>query len=1110
MGKLKEYLVDIKFPILYFIIPILLLGLLVQYAFTLNYEMIFGRYNYTGSEQMSLFGFLDLSHYRYYAPQEILSWQFFFGNLQIFIIFSILSAGLFHMFRLTRRNSENHQIPMEPPKNLYKIGKISIAIVISIVVFEAIISSIGDPQVGLGSPLYIVDYFQTIPQLIFNGYYPINNQPYFPQIFMSFLPFVMGFGLYFFVHGLKALKERGLIEENQDLRAENKIFGVFQLKKTGMVFLIVGILYFTILLITKGITLESGATSYTIFLAVFWILAGFINTGLILIIIRKMNPNSNVHEGRYKFKIFPIIIFFLIFFGIIDIFALFLLPHLSKIGIGEDVEFFGLPIMQYSLIFLVGFFVLYLIIKEKIRGLTLYRGLSLILGSAGVFILLLYWMFNPNADNIEISWMYNSFIPLIFVCALTVFFYMMGFKLEEKWKQLVEKVNQSHAKNDNRKANLLAEVIGKLNNPKLASCLFLILIVCSGAAPSIMGAKLFGERPIVIVNNLGMLPDQDKTVLLAMKYDYPDLQGTFQLIDVNTNQEVSSGILARKGQLWGKYYWVGNFSDYTSIGNYYVKVKLGRFESKSYEFQISPNYMDEAVRTGLYWYYYQRCGTELIPLAEHKDKYVGHPICHSHDAWYIYNDSSAGYVYINSSFNGMGLNFNRQWVPTAGTNLGLNLTGGWHDSGDYNVYGTRMAIALYALLYAFDQNSEFYKKEPQRTAYYGDDTIPDIIEEAMFGIQFWIRRWYEPEQMFFDSMMLGANGSIRWTVFGPPENEEDYGYGRWIADDEGGILRYDGDVNLTKLYYAQFMRSSYVHLITASFASMARICESNGYYLDNITELKQWANKTRLAHEKYLGYYNNQSMENDNLIWRGYNWHDLVSEMEMYRLTNNETYLINTITIANEFISRTKEIGSFPDYVTVGLAMQIAQEFNDSLGWDGLGFLQGNKTIQNLVSILSVRTKDSTNYFNYLKFSDGRPAYDNARFLEAIFAASFAWNITDNPAYKKDLYDFMTRHFDWLYGRNMENLCQMEGIPGGENIVYNYYTRYRFMHGNLRGGYPGFIIDGFEYFPGLDNEDNSATKYAIPRISNTYREVWSDISYGFHIATCAFYGKVLH
>lgn len=1110
MGKIKEILVDIKFPILYFIIPILLLIELVQYAFKLNFEMIFGRYNYTGSEQMSLFGYLDLSHYRYFAAQEILGWQFFFGNLQFFIIFSILSAGLFHIFRLTRRNSENEQILLEPPPKLYKSGKISLIIILGIIVFEAIVSYIGDPQTGLGSPIYIVDYFQNIPELIFNGYYVINNQPYFPQVFLSFLPVLTGFGLFFYIHGLKAYKERGLINDNGDIRTIKKIFGIFQIKPIGLVLLIIGFLYFIILLNSKGITLESGATSYTIFMAVFWILAVFFNSSLVLIIIRKMIPNSNTKEGRYQFKIFPILVFFIIFFGIIDIFALLLLPHLGKIGIGEDLEFFGLPIMLYSLIFIVGFLIIYIIFKQKVRGLTLYRGLSLIFGSVGVFILLIYWALNPNADNIEINWIYNSIIPLIFVIALTLFFYMLGFKIEEKWKILVNKDSQIKEINENRKKTQLFHVLSKINNQKSASCLFLIFIVSVGAIPSIMGSKLFGEHPIIIINNLGVLPDQDKTVLLAMKYDYPDLSGTYELIDSINNQVVKSGVLNRKGQLWGKYYWIGNFSDYNIIGNYYIKVKLGHFESKSFEFQISPNYMDEAVRTGLYWYYYQRCGTELIPLAEHQDKYVGHPICHAHDAWYIYNDSLAGYVYINSSFNGMGLNFNRQWVPTAGINLGLNLTGGWHDSGDYNVYGTRMAIALYALLYAFDQNSEFYKREPQRTAYYGNNSIPDIIEEAMFGIQFWIRRWYETEQLFFDSMMLGANGSIRWTVFGSPEYEEDYGYGRWIADDEGGILSHGGDVNLMKLYYAQFMRSSYVHLITASFASMARICENNGYYIENVTDLKEWANKTRLAHEKYLGYYNNRSMDNDNLIWRGYNWHDLVSEVEMYRLTNNNTYLMNAINITNGIISNTNDISTYPDYVSVGLAMQIAKEFNNSLGWDGLGFLQGNKTIENLVSILNARTRDSHNYFNYLNDANGKPAYDNARFLEAIFAASFAWNITDNNMLKKDLYSFITRHFDWLYGRNMENLCQMEGIPGGENIVYNYYTRYRFMRGNLRGGYPGFIIDGFEYFPGLDDEDNSATKYAIPRISNTYREVWSDISYGFHIATSAFYGKVLN
>lgn len=1088
----KQLAVDLRFAFLYLILPVILGLLLINTAFQEAIFYIYEKYNYTGSEMLSPLGFLDLAHYRYYAPEEIMGWQWFFGNFQFFIIFALFMAGTFLLLKPRRYNEEGNLMEITPTKKSNRIGFISIIGVGLILVLELFFRFAGDPETGLGSHIYIEDYFRTIPELIADGYYVINNRNSISQTFLSFIPIFCGFGTFYFIHGVKNYRERGLVEKK------------FRLRKIGLIFFIGAFLYFNSMAIIHPIELQNAVTSYTFYMVVFWLLNAIFCSGVILIVTRIMIPYDSKREGRYKFKLKPIIFFLIIFMGITSTASTFLLPHLGRLGVGENVEFFGVIIMQiFSSIVLV-FFISYALSKEKLRGYNLFRAISLMIGFASLIFVAIYWAINPNAGNIEISWMYNSIIPSIFLMFLTVSFYFFGLWIQKSLRSLKSKMINSPTEINAIKKRFVE--FARSNRSKTIA--YILIFINIAAVPCVIGFKMFGEKPQILVNNLGMLPDQDKTFFLAMRYDHEDDAGSFDVIDDDTDSVVFSGDLEQKGLLWGRYHWLGNFSILNTPGRYHIRTKLGLFHSESYSFEISEDYLDAALHTSLYWFYYMRCGTAVKPLPEHAEKYVGHKLCHEHDAWYLYNDTEAGYVYINSSHTDMGLNLSGEWVKTAATNKGLNLTGGWHDSGDYNVYGTRVGPCSHSLVYAFEQIPEFYNLDPQRVAYPQNDTIPDIIEESWFGLKYWMRRFYEPEQLYFDSNMLGANGSIRWTVFGPPEYDEDFGYGRWVAGDFG---RADDAANASELYKSQFLLERTGHLVTASFAAMARLCEEHGYYHANITQMKEWANKSRRAYADFLGYEHNDFRDGDSLYWKGYDYRDLVSESEMYKLTGNTMYLQNAINITNFIIGKTDEIDTLPPFNDVGFALRFAQEFNGSLGWDGLGYIDGNKTIETMWEDIRSRTQDERNYFNFLRESvEGSPIYNNARWLTGIFASSYAWNMTENSTIKAGLYNFMTQHYDWMFGRNMENICQVEGIQGGENPVQWYTTRYRYIPGNLRGANPGYIIDGFDYFPGDYGEKNDPDKYAIPQITNTYREVWSDIAYAFQLANNAFYKQVLN
>jgi hypothetical protein len=640
-------------------------------------------------------------------------------------------------------------------------------------------------------------------------------------------------------------------------------------------------------------------------------------------------------------------------------------------------------------------------------------------------------------------------IPFIFLLNLTIGFFFLSLYLHDYFNFNVISIK-------------FAKIKSIINHEKVSVIIKVSFLLICALIPINIFLKLLGEDGHVMINNIGYLPTQNKTFFLATRYDH-QYNGSFVIINQNTQQICYSGDLLRKGYKWEQYHWVGNFTNFTTPGNFYIKTKLGPWSWNSYNFDIDAQYMERAFLTGQMWYYYNRCGTtayELVP------NYKGHELCHQNDAWYLYK-------YPNGS-----LEYRRD----------LNLTGGWHDSGDYNVYGTRIPPLCYSLTYCYSQVPNFFQNETQMTVYPENNSIPDIIEEAWFGAQFWLRRWYTPEQKWFDSDSLGENGHLRWSIFVAPEYEEDFGNGRYVDDDD----------NNQKSYNGQFLWSTSSLLVIASLADFVRICRDQNFYLDNLTQIESMI---LAARQSYASFIKKE-------------YRSLVCEQALYELTLNQTYLLNAIQIANTIIANSQNYSTFPDYLDYGLTLAFIQKFNGINGWTGMTYLQANNSLQMFDTVLINRTKDPENLFNFVRFPEsnglpGGPGKHNGYYLSAIIAASYAWNLTTDPSQKVDFFEFITNHFDWLYGRNMENVCMLEGVPGGENFPFEYHQRVKFIPGRLRGEGAGYIADGFEYFPGDYGTGNDANQYVIRKQSYIYRETWSDVTFRYMMANAAFFHQVL-
>ena len=167
----------------------------------------------------------------------------------------------------------------------------------------------------------------------------------------------------------------------------------------------------------------------------------------------------------------------------------------------------------------------------------------------------------------------------------------------------------------------------------------------------------------VNVNQIGYLPEDTKTVFVKTDADLED----FYVVNNDT------GLVVYQGKLGGANYdpasqmnvAKGDFSEVTDPGTYYIYTNAG----SSYTFKIGTDVYDDIYSDVVLMLYRQRCGTELDPAIAGD---FAHGACHTEEA-VIY-----------------------------GTNQTKDVSGGWHDAGDYGKYVVSGAKAVADLLVTYE------------------------------------------------------------------------------------------------------------------------------------------------------------------------------------------------------------------------------------------------------------------------------------------------------------------------------------------------------------------------------------------------------------------------
>ena len=210
------------------------------------------------------------------------------------------------------------------------------------------------------------------------------------------------------------------------------------------------------------------------------------------------------------------------------------------------------------------------------------------------------------------------------------------------------------------------------------------------------------------INQLGYLPESVK-VAVFISAESVALKD-FSIHDAVTDKIVLKGKAEKfDGQEWGmKSAARLDFSKVESPGGYYILID----GIKSDPFRISADTYKGSADFLLRYMRQQRCG--------YNPYYADS--CHTHDGFIVDHPEKTGKI--------------------------IDVTGGWHDASDYLQYVTTSANAVYQMLFAWSRNPGIFNDDFDASGDRGNNGIPDILDEAKWGIDWLIKMNPDSGEMY--------------------------------------------------------------------------------------------------------------------------------------------------------------------------------------------------------------------------------------------------------------------------------------------------------------------------------------------------------------------------
>lgn len=203
-------------------------------------------------------------------------------------------------------------------------------------------------------------------------------------------------------------------------------------------------------------------------------------------------------------------------------------------------------------------------------------------------------------------------------------------------------------------------------------------------------------EPPIVTNQIGYRTNSLKTAV----FDGASEERTFDVVNADTGAVVYTGELSAESNcaFSGETNRTGDFSAVTTPGSYYITCEN---LEQSYTFQIADDVYHSALDDSVRMLYLQRCGSVV------EDDTFGHKACHN----------TLATIY--------------------GTNEKIDVSGGWHDAGDYSRYVVTGAKTVADLLYAYQTAPQLFQDDTNIPE--SGNGVPDILDEARYEIEWMLK-----------------------------------------------------------------------------------------------------------------------------------------------------------------------------------------------------------------------------------------------------------------------------------------------------------------------------------------------------------------------------------
>ena len=480
----------------------------------------------------------------------------------------------------------------------------------------------------------------------------------------------------------------------------------------------------------------------------------------------------------------------------------------------------------------------------------------------------------------------------------------------------------------------------------------------------------------VSLNQTGYQPKDPKVFFID-----GTMSTTFKIYNAKTYDVVYEGEVQGpiKSVGTGSEITYGDFTALEEPGTYFVHTSSS---GKSYNFTIADDVYNDALKASILMLYTQRCGCEVKSDIGEEYADFAHPICHTGEAL-IY-----------------------------GTDKKIDVSGGWHDAGDYGRYVVPGAKTIADLFMTY-----------QDTGYAADDLgipesgngVPDILDEAR----------YELEWMF---KMQAENGGVYHKV------TCDNFPATVMADEETNqLLVLPISTTATGDFAAVMAKASVVYKdIDAEFALKCRDAAVKAYaYMD----ANAAADTTGFLNpsDVFTGEYPD-AVNKDEFFW---------AAVELYIATGESTYLDK----AKELYSAEMELGlGWIEMALYGVHSYLRTETSFEKDAEFTELLK-TRVLDEATKSMELGKKDG--YYNAM--CENYPWGSNLTVSNNGILYNLAYLLSDNKEFK----DMCSFQVDYIMGMNVCGYSYLTGF--GTNAAEHPHHRPSQAKGHA---VPGMVVGG--------------------------------------------------